>query len=62
MSFRRLAEGPRPNKFPKWVRPHNEPVTSAKMVNDAPMGAEAAETACPTLMRQMRPRRHRRPP
>jgi hypothetical protein len=34
-------------------RPHIEPVTNASTVKDAPMGAVAAATAWPILMRQI---------
>src|SRR6266446_4001213 len=35
--------------------PHSAPVTSAAKVNEAPIGAQLAATACATLMRQMSP-------
>ncbi len=36
-------------------RPHKDPVTSAAKVNEAPIGAQLAATACATFMRQIRP-------
>jgi hypothetical protein len=38
---------------PHIGRPQSEPVTNASNVKDAPIGAEAAATAWPILMRQM---------
>jgi hypothetical protein len=35
--------------------PQIEPVASARNVNDAPMGAQAAAAACASLMRQIMP-------
>ena len=35
--------------------PQSDPVTRARKVNDAPMGAQATATASATLIRQMRP-------
>ena len=35
--------------------PHRAPVTSAAKVNEAPIGAQLAATACATLMRQISP-------
>src|ERR1700722_7575452 len=35
--------------------PHNDPLTSATTVKEAPIGAHAAAAACATLMRQMSP-------
>ncbi len=40
---------------PHMGLPQSEPVASAANVNQAPMGAEAAATACASLMRQTSP-------
>ena len=40
--------------MPHIRSPHNEPVTSATKVNDAPIGAQLAATACDTLIRQIK--------
>jgi hypothetical protein len=48
-----VSRGSQTQYVPHIGRPHTDPVTKASKVNDAPMGAEAAATACPTLMRQI---------
>src|SRR5665213_223750 len=40
---------------PHIGRPQSIPVASASAVNEAPMGAQLAATACATFIRQIRP-------
>ena len=48
-----VSRGSHAQYVPHIGRPHSEPVTRASTVKDAPMGAVAAATAWPILMRQM---------
>ncbi len=48
-----VSRGSQAQYVPHIGRPHSEPVTSASKVKEAPMGADAAATAWPILMRQM---------
>ncbi len=59
-----VSRGSHAQYVPHIGRPQSDPVTSASSVKDAPIGAVAAATAWPILMRQMSPiapgNRHRR--
>src|SRR5580704_1225927 len=48
-----VSRGSQAQYVPHIGRPHSEPVTKAASVKEAPIGAEAAATACPTFMRQI---------
>ena len=48
-----VIRGSQAQKVPHIGRPHSDPVTMASRVKEAPMGADAAATAWPILMRQM---------
>src|SRR5271167_2010520 len=50
-----VNRGSQAQYVPHIGRPHNEPVTSASNVKEALIGAVAAATACPILMRQISP-------
>ena len=50
-----VRRGSQAQYVPHIGRPQSEPVTRASKVNEAPIGAVAAATAWPILMRQMSP-------
>src|SRR5438067_12870827 len=50
-----VRRGSHSQYVPHIGSPHSAPVTSAAKVNEAPIGAQLAATACATLMRQNRP-------
>ena len=50
-----VRRGSHSQYVPHIGSPQSAPVTSAAKVNDAPIGAQLAATACATFMRQMSP-------